>query len=111
MRLAGWAFVMCCVLGIVGLFAPAVGVGQANVITRYASISLYTAGTKREVTQRVFAAYHRAPGKGLGHAIAGALIPRAGKRLGGVLDDLDSAAAEIDEVSDADVGLAGKALV
>lgn len=112
MRIAGWVFVVCSVLGIVGLFMPAVGVENApGFIAKRTSLSLYAASTKREVTQRVFAAYHKLPGKGLGHAIASALIPRTGKRLGGVIDDVNSAAETLDSVSDDDIGLAGKALV
>lgn len=111
-RIAGWVFVACCLLGIVGLFTPAIKLdGAPGFVAKYTGVSLYTASTKTELTKKIFAAYHRAPGKGLGHAVAKALIPRTGKRLGGLLDDIKGAAETIDEVSDEDIGLAGKALV
>ena len=98
-------------MGAIGLFMPALGLDDAGFLAKKTSISLYTASTKRQVTQKIFAAYHRAPGKGIGHAIAKALIPRSGKAIGGILDDIDSAASTLDDVSDADIGMAGKALV
>lgn len=112
MRVVGWIFVLCCLTGAAGLFMPALGVdNMPGFLSKKTSISIYTASTKREVAARVFAAYHKAPGKGIGHAIAKALIPRTGKTLGGFLDDVDSAASTLDEVSDSDIGIAGKALV
>jgi hypothetical protein len=104
-------FVLCAFFGAIGLFIPSLEVEVGGMAIKKTKISLYTMSAKHELVEKMFARYHRMPGRGLGRALAGALIPKVGKRIGGVLDDAKSAAETLDDISDHDVGLGGKALV
>lgn len=111
MRVAAWVFVLCSVLGAIALFLPSLEVQVGGHAVKRSKLSLYQASTKREFVAAMFARYHKLPGRGLGIAAAGALIPKVGHVAGDALDDAKSAAETLDDVSDADVGLGGKVLV
>ncbi len=111
MRVASWLFVLCAVFGAIGLFIPSLEVEVGGMAIKRTKISLYTMSTKHELVEKMFARYHRMPGRGLGAALAGALIPKVGKRIGSTLDDAKSAVETLNDISDSDVGLGGKALV
>ena len=111
MRIAGWIFVVSTVLGLAGVFLPSVEPTVAGVgLGTRTSLSLYQLNSNRERVRRMIASYHRAPWHGLGQAVAGALIPKLGRHLGGALDDTAAAAATLDEVRDADVATAATVL-
>ncbi len=114
MRAASQAFVLCTLLSVVGIFLPSVelrvsGVG-GMLLGKRAELSFYTANTKRDVVRAMVASYHRAPGKGYGAAVAGALMPKVGKRTRSYLDDARSAMSTLDEINDEDLGTAATIL-
>jgi hypothetical protein len=110
-RIAAWAFVVCAVLCVVGIFVPAVELRlDGGSVSRKTSLSLYQLSTSRELVRGYLEAYKRAPGRKLGEGLAAALMPRVTRGVRGHLGDLRDAMSTLDDVDDKDVVTAGRIL-
>ena len=112
MRITAWAFVLCAVLGALGVFVPCLEVelGGAAVHKR-TQVSLYTVSRDRDQVRALFATYHRSKVTRIGGKLIRAAAPRAGGRARAALGDARDALDTLDDVSDDDVHTAGIALV
>lgn len=108
MRVASWAFVLCAVLGAIGVFMPSIDLRfGGRAVTRRAQLSLHAASTDRELVRNLIAAYHRSSKRQLGGQLVRAVTPRASGRPRAALEDARDAMAALDDVSDDDVRTAG----
>lgn len=108
MRVTSWVFVLCTVLGIVGVFLPSVELqlrGQA--VSERTQLSLYEASSNRERVRELIAAYHRSTRRELGGDLLRAASQRSGGRLRSALDSARDAMDTLDYVSEDDVRTAG----
>jgi len=102
-RIAAWAFVLCTVLGLLGVFVPCVGAeGAGRLLGRRATLSLYQVEHDRAIVRRFFAAYAASSSRKLGEAITAALVPKLGAHAMH-LDDAQSAMESLDQVQAGDV--------
>jgi hypothetical protein len=101
-RIVGWAFVICTVLGVVGVFVPAVELHVSGVaVTKKGALSLYQASNDRDLMRHFVASYGK--NRRYGAALVGALSPHAKGRVKGNLDDVHDAMDTLDSVSDDDI--------
>lgn len=104
MRAAAWAFVLFTLLGVVGVFVPAVGLRvEGTVLAKKASLSLYAASNDRDLVRRFVAGYGKSSGRRYGAALIGVLAPRVHGHARSNLDDAHDAMETLDTVQDADV--------
>jgi hypothetical protein len=103
-RIAAWAFVVCTVLGVVGVFVPVVELRVEGVaVAKKGAISLYQASNNSELVRRFIAGYRKSSKMKYGAAILGALEPHAHGKVKGNLDDVHDAMETLDTVDDADL--------
>jgi len=111
MRAFAWAFIVCTVLGAVGVFLPSVGVRAGGVsLGRRASMSLYQATTRRDFARKLVIAYHHGAKTRIGGAVVAALSPKFAGRISSYFSDVGDAAKSIGEVADDDVDTVGRIL-
>ena len=104
MRAAAWAFVLFTLLGVVGVFVPAVGLRvEGTVLAKKASLSLFAASNDRELVRRFVAGYGKSSGRRYGAALIGVLAPRVHGHTKSNLDDAHDAMETLDTVQDADI--------
>lgn len=111
MRVVSWVFVLCTALGVVGVFLPSI---EAQVggrkVTSHTQVSLYKAGTQRELVRRLLAAYHASSQRKTGAEIVRTIAPKVQGRLRSALDDARDAMDTLDDTSDDDVRTVGTAV-
>jgi hypothetical protein len=110
-RVASWIFVVCAAVSAAGVFLPSIELHAGSYsLGKRGTLSLYQANTDRDFIRHVFAAYHASSRKKLGEALLSEMLPHAGGKLHGHLDDVHSAMTSVDDVSDDDIRTATIAL-
>ena len=105
-------FVLCAVLGAVGVFLPSIELqlGGSRVSKR-TELSLYKVASDRELARRLLATYRGSSQRRVGAEIVRTVSPRVGGRARAALADARDAMDTLDEVSDDDAQVAGIVLV
>ena len=108
MRVAGWAFVMCTVLGAIGAFLPSIELRLGgSAVSKRTQLSLHAASSDRELVRRLLVAYRGSAPRRVGAELVRTVSPRASGRTRAALDDARDAMDTLDEVGDDDVRTAG----
>jgi hypothetical protein len=103
-RIAAWAFVVCTLLGVVGVFVPVVELHVSGVaFAKKGALSLYQASNDSELVRRFIDGYRKGSRRRYGAAILGALEPHAHGRAKNNLDDVHDAMDTLDTVQDDDI--------
>ena len=110
MRVAAWAFIVCTLLGVVGVFVPAVGLRtEVGPLARRTSLSLWQASNDKELVRRFVASYGKSTSKRYGAALIRVLGPRAHGRVKSNLDDAHDAMETLDALHEEDVATGARA--
>lgn len=104
MRAVSWLFVICTLLGTIGVFASHL---EVDIKSKHNSLSLYRAQADRKLAARLLAGYGKSKSKKVGGALLGFLMPRSKGTAHEVIDDTLSAMSELDDVSVDDAKSAG----
>ncbi len=113
MRFAAWLSIAFALASTLAIFLPGIEL-QVNGVSlgKRASVSLYTATRERDLVRTLLDKYHAAGKRKLGEQAADVLLEHAAKHAKKAhIDDARDAMATLDDVSDSDLKVAGRALV
>ena len=104
MRVVAWAFIICTLVGVAGVFVPAVGLRTTvGPLARKTSLSLWQASNDKELVRRFVASYGKSSSKRYGAALIAVLGPHVHGRVKSNLDDAHDAMETLDTLHDDDV--------
>jgi hypothetical protein len=111
-RVASWVFVLCAVLGAVGVFLPSIELQvSGSSVSKRTDLSLYKVASDRERARWLLARYHGSSKRKVGADLLRKVSPHVGGRVRSAIGDARDAMDTLDDVSDDDLRTAGIALI